>query len=185
MQKFKKTISRSTIYLSDMLLMAQLTSGQALDKAIEKNKELGRSFVETAMNAKSANDLVATINRIYASDFINHNPMVAQGREGLINFVGAVGASFPGSKATVKEIIANKEKVIVVWTFEGILTGKPFLGVPATGQKVKFDVIDWWTVKNGQLYEHWDQIDWTTALVQLGVKEIPEPFTTIAAQKLK
>lgn len=50
------------------------------------------------------------------------------------------------------------------------------LGVAPTGQKLHFDAIDVWTVKDGQLYEHWDQFDWPRAFVQMGVKGLPAPF---------
>ena len=45
--------------------------------------------------------------------------------------------------------------------------GVPFLGIEPAGQRVEFDAIDIWTVRDGQLYEHWDQFDWPRVLVQL------------------
>jgi hypothetical protein len=44
-----------------------------------------------------------------------------------------------------------------------------------------FDVIDLWTVRDGRLYEHWDQFDWQRAFVQLGVQGLPQPFYDAAA----
>jgi len=38
------------------------------------------------------------------------------------------------------------------WTWKGTLTGAPFLGIEAKGQKIEFDAVDIWTVKNGQLH---------------------------------
>ncbi len=191
----KKSIFKTSA-LSLILMLSFTTSILAQNKSkgaknnnnhevVSKNEQLGKDFVETVMNAKSPDQLVNTINRLFTIDFSNHNPMVAPGTDGLIKFVGTVGESFLGSKAIVKEVIANKDKVMVAWTFEGTLTGKPFFGVPASGQKVKIDIVDWWKVENGKFVEHWDVIDWISLLSQLGVKEIPEPFKNIAFQKIK
>lgn len=70
--------------------------------------------------------------------------------------------------------------MVTRWTWTGTLTGAPFLGIEARGQRVDFDAIDVWTVRGGKLYEHWDQFDWTRGLTQLGTSSIPQPFIDVA-----
>ena len=47
---------------------------------------------------------------------------------------------------------------------------------------MEFDALDLWTVKDGQLYEHWDQFDWPRALVQLGVQGLRQPLVEVAGK---
>jgi predicted SnoaL-like aldol condensation-catalyzing enzyme len=51
-----------------------------------------------------------------------------------------------------------------------------------SGQKLEWDGMDIWTVRGGKLYEHWDQFDWTRALIQLGVQGLPQPFVQAASR---
>ncbi|MEU3984273.1 ester cyclase [Streptomyces sp. NPDC026672] len=62
------------------------------------------------------------------------------------------------------------------------VTGDPFLGVAPRGQKLEWDGVDIWTVRDGKLYEHWDQFDWPRALVQLGVQGLPQFFVQAASR---
>ena len=57
-----------------------------------------------------------------------------------------------------------------------------FLGVAPKGQRIEFDGIDIWSVRNGKLYEHWDEFDWPRALIELGVPDLPKPFYGVASQ---
>jgi predicted ester cyclase len=149
---------------------------------IEANRELGRAFVEELENAKSPEAFSAVLTRIISPDYIQHNALLPPGRDGLAQFSSALGQSFPDARATLRDVFATADRVVARWTFSGTLTGKPFLGIAATGQKVDFDIIDAWSVKNGQLFEHWDRIDWARGLVQLGVTGLPSPFVGLAGQ---
>jgi hypothetical protein len=47
--------------------------------------------------------------------------------------------------------------------------------VAPKGQRIEFDGIDIWSVRNGKLYEHWDEFDWPRALIELGVSDLDQP----------
>lgn len=146
------------------------------------NASLGRSFVTDIENASSAEGFMSALTRVVSPDYIQHNLLVPPGRKGLADFAQVLKASFPDAKAALRETIANDDRVVARWNFTGTLSGQPLLGIVASGQKVDFDIFDIWTLKDGQLYEHWDEIDWTRALVQLGVTGLPAPFMAEAAQ---
>ena len=152
---------------------------------IKANAVMGRKFIEEGLNAKSAQQLTSVITEVISPSFVQHNNMMSPGRDGLIQFLGTLGQSFPDGRATVRDVFATSDRVVVRWTFAGTLTGQPFLGIAPAAQKIDLDVIDIFTVQGGQLYEHWDQIDWVRALVQLGAKEIPAPFVQLASQPQK
>jgi steroid delta-isomerase-like uncharacterized protein len=148
----------------------------------EYNAWLGRTFSEVLLNERSQERRVEILNRIVATDYIQHNPLVPEGRQGLIDFIPVIYQAMPDARFTVHDVFATEDRVVTRWTWTGTLTGEGFLGVEPRGQKLEFDVIDVWTVRDGQLYEHWDQFDWPRAFVQLGVQGLPQPFYAVAAQ---
>ncbi|MCZ8114133.1 MAG: ester cyclase [Silanimonas sp.] len=104
-------------------------------------------------------------------------------RAGLLKFMPYFFQAMPDAKFRVHDVIATEGRVVTRWTVTGTVTGQGgFLGVEPKGQKLEFDGIDIWTVRNGRLYEHWDQFDWPRALIQLGVKSLPSPFYGVASQ---
>jgi predicted SnoaL-like aldol condensation-catalyzing enzyme len=146
------------------------------------NEWLGRQFSDTMLNEENTerrNQMLATL---VAEDYIQHNPLLAEGRQGLIDFIPVIYEIMPDAKFTLHDVFATSERVVTRWTWEGTMTGAPLLGVDPVGQKLEFDVIDVWSVRDGQLYEHWDQFDWPRAFVQMGIKGLPAPFYDIAAQ---
>ena len=148
---------------------------------VEHNRELVSKMIGEGMNGKTPAAMNA-FTQTMSPGVVNHNPMAGKGRDGTIQMIAGIGQSFPDSKATVLDLFATEDRVVVRWNFKGTLTGQPFLGIAPAGQKVDFDIIDIWTVKDGQLYEHWDELDWTRALVQLGATTLPAPFVAMAQQ---
>jgi len=150
----------------------------------EYNRELARSFVEDMLNTRQPNEFQRLGVKLVAQDYVQHNAMAASfgpGRDGLMKFIPSFLASFPDAKIVLHEVVADKQHVSARWTFSGTLTGAPFLGVPASGQHVQFDGFDLWTVRNGQLAEHWDAFDWVRLLTHLGATEVPTVFKQLAA----
>jgi len=88
----------------------------------------------------------------------------------------------PDAKFRVRDVVATESRVVTRWTATSTLTGPGFLGVEPKAQKVEFDGIDIWSVRNGRLHEHWDQFDWPRVFVQLGVRDMPAPFYGVASQ---
>ena len=160
---------------------AEMTEPPAAPGTAAYNAWLGRTFSDTLLNERSQEKRVKILERIVATDYIQHNPLLAQGRQGLIDFIPVIFQALPDSRFTVHDVFATADRVVTRWTWSGTLTGAPFLGIEPKGQKLEFDVIDVWRVKDGKLQEHWDQFDWPRAFVQLGVKGLPQPFYDIAA----
>lgn len=182
---FKTTLLSGVLFALSSVGFGQaseLTEPPAAKGTVAYNEWLGRTFSAVLLNERSQDKRVQILNRIVATDYIQHNPLVPQGRQGLIDFIPVIYQSLPDSRFVVHDVFATADRVVTRWTWTGTLTGAPFLGIAAMGQKLEFDVIDVWSVKNGQLYEHWDQFDWPRAFVQLGVKGLPQPFYDVAAR---
>ncbi len=146
------------------------------------NEWLGRTFSVVMLNERSQEARVEILNRIVAKDYIQHNPLVPEGRQGLVDFIPVIYQAMPDSRFVLHDVLATEDRVVTRWSWTGTLTGPGFLGIEPRGQKLEFDVIDLWTVRDGQLYEHWDQFDWPRAFVQLGVQGLPQPFYDVAAK---
>ncbi len=175
------TLALLAVSASAIAHAADITEPPAPAGTVAYNEWLGRTFSDTLLNETSQEKRVAILDRIVATDYIQHNPLVPEGRKGLIDFIPVIYAALPDSRFSVHDVFATKERVVTRWTWTGTLTGTPFLGIEPKGQKLEFDVIDVWTVRDGQLYEHWDQFDWPRAFVQLGVKGLPQPFYDVAS----
>ncbi|MFB9991073.1 ester cyclase [Deinococcus oregonensis] len=144
------------------------------------NRWLGETFSRDLLNTRSQEGRVQILNQIVAQDYIQHNPLVNEGRQGLIDFLPVIYQSFPDARFILRDVLATTDRVVTRWTWTGTLTGAPFLGIEANNQKIEFDAIDLWTVRDGMLYEHWDQFDWPRALIQLGVQGLPQPFVDVS-----
>jgi steroid delta-isomerase-like uncharacterized protein len=146
------------------------------------NEWLGRSFSDVMLNEEDQDKRIEMLEVLVAEDYIQHNPLVPEGRQGLIEFIPFIYASMPDATFTLHDVFATEDRVVTRWTWEGTLTGEPLLGIEASGQRLEFDAIDVWSVRDGQLYEHWDQFDWPRALAQLGVEGMPQVFYDLASQ---
>jgi predicted ester cyclase len=171
-----------------LALLASTASAEAVTEppapmgTVAYNEWLGRTFSEVLLNEPSQEARVRILDRIVAKDYIQHNPLVPEGRQGLIDFIPVIYQAMPDSRFILHDVLATEDRVVTRWTWTGTLTGPGFLGVEPRGQKLEFDVIDLWTVRDGQLREHWDQFDWPRAFVQLGVQGLPQPFYDVAAR---
>lgn len=129
----------------------------------ESLQTLAYSFAE-ALNTKNV-DLFDTF---IAPDYIQHNPAVAQGLAGLKEFFTGWLAAFPDTYVTVEDSLAAGDRVVGRFTYTATHTG-PFLGIPATGNRINMRSIDIWRVRDGKFSEHWDELNLLEVFQQLGV----------------
>lgn len=150
--------------------------------SVAGNRWLGEMFNGVLFNTKDPAEQKRIDDRIVHEDYIQHNCLVEHGRKSLLAFMPYLLAAMPDLRFVVHDVFATEDRVVTSWTPAGTITGEGFFGVKPNGQKIEFDGIDVWTVKDAQLHEHWDQFDWPRVFVQLGLKELPQPFYGVAAQ---
>jgi steroid delta-isomerase-like uncharacterized protein len=162
---------------------ANLTEPNAPVGSVACNQWLGHMFNGVLFNTKDPAEQRRTAEPIVDVDCIQHNCLVEQGRAGLLKFMPYFFQAMPDAKVRVHDVIATEGRVVTRWTATGTVTGQGgILGVEPEGQKIEFDGIDIWTVRNGRLYEQWDQFAWPRALIQLGVRDLPASFYGAASQ---
>lgn len=137
----------------------------------EQNKALARQLVEEVLNQGN----MARADEILAADFIEHEelpPGVPTGREAPKQLTAMLRSAFPDFKATINDLIAEGDKVVIHMTWNGIQQGE-FMSIPPTGKCISVGVFDILCIAGGEIVEHWGLMDRMAMMQQLGV--IPAP----------
>ena len=155
--------------LAALAAVAVLATVPARAADVEANKKLVRTLIDEVMNKRQLD----AVDRYLAPDFVEHNPNLPQGLEGRKRFVAAVLAGFSDYRGEIVEILAEGDKVVVRTQWSGTQDG-PFLGLPPSGNKVRFSTADFFRIANGKVAEHWDVVDSLPRAVALGARELVE-----------
>ena len=158
--------------------VASLATPSARAADVEANKKLVRTYLEEVFNKRQPGET----DRFVAADVVEHNPNLPQGLEGKKRFVTAVLAGFSDYRGEIVEILAEGDKVVVRMQWSGTQDG-PFLGLPPSGNKVRFSTADFFRIANGKIAEHWDVVDSLPRAVALGLVPAPKSPTTIVPPK--
>ena len=137
----------------------------------EQNKVLVRRMVEEVF----IQGKTSQADEFLAPDFVEHEelpPGIPSGREGVKQLTDMFRSAFPDFQATIDDIVAEGDKVVIRQTWSGTHKGE-FMGVPPTGKSVSFGVIDIIRIAGGKFVEHWGQMDSMGMMQQLGA--IPAP----------
>ena len=104
-----------------------------------------------------------------APDFVDHEDLgpVSPDREGAKAFMSMALAAFPDMHATIEDMISNGDRVVIRSTWTGTHQGE-FMGIPATGKKVSYEVIDILKFSGTLMSEHWGLSDNMKMMTQLG-----------------
>ena len=139
--------------------------------SLEEKKAIVRQLIEEGINQ---NDL-SVGDALVAADFIEHEelpPNVPTGVDGVKALFTMLHNAFPDFNATINDLIAEGEKVVVYMTWTGTQQGE-WMGLPPSGNQISFDVIDIFRVADGKIQEHWGVSDNMTMMQQLGALPAP------------
>ena len=137
----------------------------------EQNKAIARQLIEEVFNQGN----ISLIDTLLATDFIEHEelpPGVPSGREAPKQLTTMLRSAFPDFKATINDLIAEDDKVVIHMTWNGTQQGE-FMGIPPTGKRISIGIFDILRIAEGQIVEHWGLMDSMAMMQQLGV--IPAP----------
>jgi predicted SnoaL-like aldol condensation-catalyzing enzyme len=115
-----------------------------MSETTEKNKQLAREIMDKIVNGGDV-ELAA---KYYKEDYIQHNPMVGQGLEGLQTLLRQMHASDNPMQVKVKLINAEDDMVwmLLEWSGGNIPPGTP---------RIKYTA-EIFRVEDGMMAEHWD-----------------------------
>ena len=106
-------------------------------------------------------------DEIYAPQFRNHGLHQSVDLKTDQDAVHAEKKAFPDLRMTVQEMVAEGDKVAVLWTFQGTHTGSGYEGLPPTGTKVELRGITIWSIVDGRIVEEWSSFSETGAYLRM------------------
>ena len=122
------------------LLFSGVTAPTADVQQMEANKKAVVAFYEAAINQKDMDAATKFLGRRYTP----HNPVAADGPEGLKGFLAFLREKFPNAKSEIKRVFADGDFVIV---------HVHAVREPGTRGNALLDIFK---LENGKVVEHWD-----------------------------
>jgi steroid delta-isomerase-like uncharacterized protein len=110
----------------------------------------------------------ATIGELCDPDLVDHNP--APGHEptlaGFKQKVTDFKTMFPDLEESLHDIIASGDTVATRWVVTGSLQ-QEFMGIPASGQAIRVEGMNFYRLKDGRVTDIWTQFDGVALMQQL------------------
>jgi steroid delta-isomerase-like uncharacterized protein len=111
----------------------------------------------------------ATIDQLCAPGLLDHDP--APGNEptlaGFKQKIAEFKAIFPDIGEDLQDIIANGDTVATRWVVTGSQQHE-FMGIPAAGQTIRVEGMNFYRLKNGRVTDIWTQFDGVAMMRQVG-----------------
>ena len=123
-----------------LILSAPALAADAIQ--MERNKQTVRALYEAALNKKDFEEA----SKYLGSKYIQHNPVAADGPEGLKAFIAFLREKFHNNRSEIKRIFADGDYVIV---------HVHAVREPGTRGNA---IIDIFRLEDGKVVEHWDVI---------------------------
>ena len=107
-------------------------------------------------------------DEIMDESFVNHTAMAGMpsGPDGIVQTIQMFRAAFPDLTVEINEQVAENDLVVTRKAFYATHRGL-FMGIAATGKKIKIDTIDIIRLRNGKYVEHWAVRDMMSVMQQL------------------
>lgn len=128
--------------LITLILLLNLRVISAHNDQPTMNKKIVMEFYNQAINEKNFNAAA----RYLSSNYVQHNPLVGDGVQGLRIFITFLRNNFPQAHSEIKKILADGDYVVLQ---------VHSIREPGTRGRAIFDLFK---LKNGKITEHWDSI---------------------------
>lgn len=140
--------------------MSSTTSSPTISKTSEReNEALAHRFhMEIFQEGK-----LSVADEILTPGFVLRNPILPSelihGPEGVKKFASLVGDSSPEFQIIHHDAISNGDKVMIRWTFTGVLK-KEMLGIQPSGEPITITGFDFFRISaDGKIAEMWQQFN--------------------------
>jgi steroid delta-isomerase-like uncharacterized protein len=131
---------------------------------IEENRELVRRFVDEVFVGGNA----AAVDELVAEDFVPHTwPYTGDGRADLRQAMERVSMGLAEVEFTIEDMIGEGDRVAVRLATSATHVGD-FMGLSPSGNRYTIGEIHIFRIRDGQIVEHWHQLDAIGLMRQLG-----------------
>jgi predicted SnoaL-like aldol condensation-catalyzing enzyme len=113
-----------------------------MQPSLEANKKAVEKFYDLIINKKD----FESASEYIGSRYTQHNPLVADGPEGLKAFVDFLKSNYPDAKSEIKRVFTEGDYVIL---------HVHSIRIPNTRGRA---IIEIFKLENGKIVEHWDTI---------------------------
>lgn len=117
----------------------------------------------------------SVFDELFAEDFVDHTPQpgITPDKAGVRQLYTSLRAAFPDLRADIHwQSTDGDDRVTTFKTYYGTHDGE-FLGIAPTGRHVRFETVDVFRVRNGQLTDHWGVANLLSVLIQLDALPTP------------
>jgi steroid delta-isomerase-like uncharacterized protein len=135
--------------------------------SIEENK----AIIQRLSKIDYSQDIGKTIQKLkkhYSPKFMAHLAEGDLDLEKYLNIASMLLHVFTDYKTTLEDSIAEGDRVVARSTISGTQKAE-FMGIPATGKKIKFSAIAIYRVADGKIVEMWSLLDTIGIMQQLGI----------------
>jgi steroid delta-isomerase-like uncharacterized protein len=148
---------------------AQALSASA---ANAQQPSMGQQLIDKFAATLSAHD-IAAFAALFADTYVNHQQSAAAPvpagippKQASVGFFAARLKGLPDLKVTVEVQLATADMAAASFLYEGTHT-ETYLGVPATGRRLRFTSCDIFRIADGKFTEHWGMGDIAGVMAQL------------------
>lgn len=167
----KRSLLMVLVAVSVIVGVFGLVAAQSDKDPLEANKELVRRYVEEFANGHTVDPL----DELLTDDFQEHNPFAPEyppGRAALKAVANSIFTAFPDVKVTIDYMVAEGDLVATRHSVVGTHKGD-FNGISATGTEVKWTELHLFRIEDGQIAEHWGELNLMSLLIQVGAMPTP------------
>jgi steroid delta-isomerase-like uncharacterized protein len=136
----------------------------------EQNKDLVRRYFQEMY----VNHNLDVIDEIFSENYVSHEKLdpgreeTIRGRKSLREAIEMCSSAFPDHLCSIKDMIAEGDKVVTRWTSAATHKGS-FMGIPPTNSQVTITGITIDRIVEDKIVETWTNWDQFGLLQQLGV----------------
>ena len=133
---------------------------------IDEMKANGHKLINEFIN----NAKMDVADELFSPNFVNHSPEqgVTADLGGLKQYISMMHAAFSDFSATIEDMIAENDKVVVRMRVRGVHTGD-FMGISPTQKEIDTTTISIVRIDNGKIVERWNVTDRLEIARQLGI----------------